>query len=414
MGLTLRNGHWYYRQSIPKDVQSFFAGRTDIALSLKTKVKKDAKLLAVSLEQKYLSAFILIRTGMLPPGQRVSIHPQIPLSASFLSPNQAAGNQQDRPQKLKAKESLRLTTLIDRYEQEKQHRWKLATKRDFKYMFAIMVKIIGNRDVIQIDRKQCTDCRDVLSGTTRSAIYTKKAYHPKTVNMFMTLLSSLFKWGVRCGYLTHNPAEGLLLTLATHVDEERKAFSCEDLKLITHHLHGEEPHRRWIPIIAMYTGMRLEEVCSLRPDSFIVTDTVKCIHLVEHAESSLKTKSSSRLIPLHDDLLAMGLWEYVLGKSLFPKDNLWGFRLSLGKYGRYYGSWFGRFLRKHITNDKKKVFHSFRHSFANILKQAGVAESIIAELMGHKNGSITTGRYGKRYNPHVLLSAIRELKFMDA
>jgi hypothetical protein len=67
MGLTLRNGHWYYRQSIPKDVQSFFAGRTDIALSLKTKVKKDAKLLAASLEQKYLSAFILIRTGMLPP-----------------------------------------------------------------------------------------------------------------------------------------------------------------------------------------------------------------------------------------------------------------------------------------------------------------------------------------------------------
>jgi hypothetical protein len=31
---------------------------------------------------------------------------------------------------------------------------------------------------------------------------------------------------------------------------------------------------------------------------------------------------------------------------------------------------------------------------------------MIAELMGHANDSITTGRYGKRYQPKILMEAI--------
>ncbi|MBT3438305.1 MAG: tyrosine-type recombinase/integrase [Oceanospirillaceae bacterium] len=49
----------------------------------------------------------------------------------------------------------------------------------------------------------------------------------------------------------------------------------------------------------------------------------------------------------------------------------------------------------------KKDFHSFRHTLADDLKQRGVAESLIAGILGHSTGGITFGHYGKDYTPAV-------------
>jgi integrase len=59
------------------------------------------------------------------------------------------------------------------------------------------------------------------------------------------------------------------------------------------------------------------------------------------------------------------------------------------------------------------VFHSFRHTLANSLKQKGVQEVIIAEILGHAVDSMTMSRYGKRYEPKVLLEAISKYDFKD-
>jgi integrase len=82
-----------------------------------------------------------------------------------------------------------------------------------------------------------------------------------------------------------------------------------------------------------------------------------------------------------------------------------------GYWGKKIGNWYGRFNRKHITQDPKKVFHSFRHTVADTLKQKGVPEGVIAEILGHANQSITTGRYGKRYRPAILLESLEKLDF---
>lgn len=80
-------------------------------------------------------------------------------------------------------------------------------------------------------------------------------------------------------------------------------------------------------------------------------------------------------------------------------------------YSNAIGKWFQRFNRKHVTDDPQKSFHSLRHSFADNLKQKGVQESMISELMGHVNSSITTGRYGKRFQPSLLLKALNMLEY---
>jgi len=64
-----------------------------------------------------------------------------------------------------------------------------------------------------------------------------------------------------------------------------------------------------------------------------------------------------------------------------------------------------------VTLNPKRVFHSFRHSLADRLKQSGVQETLIAEILGHTIESVTMGRYGKRYQPKVLLEALEKLDY---
>ncbi len=78
-------------------------------------------------------------------------------------------------------------------------------------------------------------------------------------------------------------------------------------------------------------------------------------------------------------------------------------------YSNAIGKWFPRFNCHFITDDPQKSFHSLGNAVVDILKQRGVQESIIAELLGHANSSITTGRYGNRYQPHVILEALKHV-----
>ena len=61
--------------------------------------------------------------------------------------------------------------------------------------------------------------------------------------------------------------------------------------------------------------------------------------------------------------------------------------------------------------EEDKVFHSFRHTFTNNLKQNDVNDVMISELVGHSVSSITMSRYGKRYEPKKLFEAIKKLKY---
>jgi len=51
--------------------------------------------------------------------------------------------------------------------------------------------------------------------------------------------------------------------------------------------------------------------------------------------------------------------------------------------------------------------HGPGYAFVDFFKQAGTPEAVIAEMVGHSNEkSMTMGRYGKRYQPKVLLDAL--------
>ncbi len=174
-----------------------------------------------------------------------------------------------------------------------------------------------------------------------------------------------------------------------------------------------KPERYWVPLIGLYSGMRLGEICGLHVADIKQVDGIWCFDVNEDGEKRLKTLASTRIVPLHPELIHRGLIEVVESAKSLGNERLWPnlIRREIDGYCHALGNWYGRFNRLHITQDPLKSFHSLRHTFADGLKQLGEQEVMIAELMGHSNASITTGRYGKRYKPEVLLEALRKLSF---
>lgn len=140
----------------------------------------------------------------------------------------------------------------------------------------------------------------------------------------------------------------------------------------------------------------------------MVVNGVDCLHIRKgRPDQKLKNDGSERLVPIHSRLKALGFMEYVAGQRqdgharLFPE-------LTLHKkhgYSAAPSKWFAR-VRAQLGFEGKKDFHSFRHTFADHLKQKGVSEALVGGVLGHQTGGITFGRYGKDFRPEVLVPVV--------
>ncbi len=127
----------------------------------------------------------------------------------------------------------------------------------------------------------------------------------------------------------------------------------------------------------------------------------------------LKNQNSQRFIPVHSELLAIGLVVHAEKTRASDHERLWPeFRRNThGSYSASYSKWFGQYKNVIGITNSKKTFHSFRHTFIDQLKQLDVPDGKIQELVGHANHSITTGRYGKPYRPVALKEIIEVLDY---
>jgi integrase len=152
----------------------------------------------------------------------------------------------------------------------------------------------------------------------------------------------------------------------------------------------------WLPILALYTGARLGELAPLSADD-IRRDDATGVTFIDIAEDEargarLKTQSSRRVVPLHPELEKLGFLRLVEERrttdgptaALFPLLT----RGPRGGYADQWSKWFGRYIRGIGIANPDRVFHSFRHSFKDALRAAGVSEDINDALTGHSGGGV--------------------------
>jgi integrase len=157
----------------------------------------------------------------------------------------------------------------------------------------------------------------------------------------------------------------------------------------------------WLPLLALFTGARLNELSSLKAADVARNDIIgaQCIFIRAEKRSGkrLKTEQSERFVPLHPQLIAAGFLEYVGNQIAERGANAWLFpRVAPGTAGKAaFSKWFGRHIGTHQITDSKKVFHSFRHSFVDALRLAGVGGEINIALLGHTDPSVHD-KYGAK------------------
>jgi integrase len=130
----------------------------------------------------------------------------------------------------------------------------------------------------------------------------------------------------------------------------------------------------------------------------LVTE-IWCIEISDkRQDQSLKTESSRRTIPIHEDLVELGFLSFVDGLRVGKHERLFQELASGGKkYSREASKWFSRIKPKILPDaDSKKCFHSFRHCFTDNLVNSNNwgADPAVKVLLGHQNKDITTGLYG--------------------
>ena len=325
-----------------------------------------------------------------------------------------------------------LTEIIEGHIKECQQAesWTEKTYAEDTGIYNVFLDVIGDRDIATIVHKDLISFRDKLvklpanrdkkpayKGKSIEQILAMKnvpAMSISTVNKYLIRISSLFKWATKHGYLAANYAEGLTLPKSKRADQEREAYSEKDIQNLIANLTlvPKQPERYWIPLIALYEGMRLEEICQLHLVDIIELEGIPCFEISDGEGKKVKTLSSRRKVPIHPTLLSLGFLEYVEKLRKANKVRLWE-NLKNGRdgYSTAFGKWYQKFNRDYVTKNDKLVFHSFRHNLANSLKQKGVQEITIAEIIGHSTDSMTMSRYGKRYEPKVLLEALKLIDY---
>ncbi len=163
-------------------------------------------------------------------------------------------------------------------------------------------------------------------------------------NSLMSNMSSFLNWAVNEELLARNPARGLRLPDPINKRDKRSPFNREKLHAIFNaplyrgcvdsergynKVGSQRPRnaRLWVPLIALFTGARLGEICQLDTTDIRVVDGVDCIvislrSLVGSTDKQLKTTVSDRLIPIHPILIDCGLVHFAEAKKKAGEKKL--------------------------------------------------------------------------------------------
>ena len=160
-------------------------------------------------------------------------------------------------------------------------------------------------------------------------------------------------------------------------------------------------------MIALFTGARLNEICSLYVEDVVSIDDILCININEKTKDKhAKSPAGVRKTPLHPILIEAGFLRYVEKMKAKGEERLWP-KLTFTKgngYAGTFGNWYSKYNREYITQDKDKTFHSLRHNLTANLKIHHVPEELRMEIDGHKNSQQAPmqKRYGGKFPVNVM------------
>jgi integrase len=307
------------------------------------------------------------------------------------------------------------------------------TLREFEHALEWFLQLHGELPVTEIRRRHAREFREALqevpvrrSGKLRKAplpdIVQWTKQHPTaqrisvaTVNKLLGAVQALAVWSRNNGLIPDELpwADPFADMRLEETRPEREAWQLEELQILfsspvfTEGLRPEGGRGEaafWLPLLALYTGARLNELAPLTVADVSTDEASRTVMItikeVREEGRRLKNVGSRRVVPVHTDLLRIGFMEML--EHVRKREGAKGRLFPLltpgpkGGFGEAWSKWFGRYKRGLGITNKASVFHSFRHSFKDALRSAGVAEDLNDALCGHVGHGGVARSYGAK------------------
>lgn len=253
-----------------------------------------------------------------------------------------------------------------------------------------------------------------LSLLQRGNLKNSRGLRPNSVNAILNVIKNSLKTACAVGKVRVSPCDSLR---RPKVRENRiTCFSVAEQKKIEEEILSRGDVRLYGVIVCLYTGLRLGELLALEKTDVNLFDctvsvTKSCHDGVDEngrfarITDTPKTANSNRVIPVPRQILPV--IERMYKES--PTKLLISFSTGNPVAVRSYQRSFERLLiRLKIAH---KGFHSLRHTFATRALECGMDVKTLAEVLGHKNPSVTLKHYAHSLTEHknAMMNKLGEL-----
>lgn len=352
--------------------------------------------------------------------------------------------------------SIELTESFKRFIEDNEGNWKGDGDSSQKYskeIFPLFFELTGDISTVQLTLEHVNRYKAAVLKLPKNR-YKKAQYRGLTINdilgmdipdedrlslttksNYLRKLSTFLVWLNSGGYASlgldaplHN-----VVRKKTSQREERSAYSNDDLKRLFNSDHYTLGLHRagymfWVPLIALYSGARINEICQLELGD-IYQDAESKIWVIDINEDdptrtlkSLKRPFHRRLIPIHSELVRLGLLRYIEQLKRQKQTRLFPdlpYKQIKNKYADKAMKWFNNTY----TNDRncniqspKTSFHSIRHSVLDNLDKLGRVDlNRYAKLFGQSPvGNEAQRRYVKDQSINECKKCIQKINFSAA
>ena len=317
--------------------------------------------------------------------------------------------------------TLTLNTIIDKWANERNVRPK--TKKAHQSAARMFIAAIGEKPLAELSKPDVRAFKDKLIEGGQSAVNT---------NNILQRLRTLLNYAAENDFVAEGVANGVRVKVSDADRNIRLPLSLDALTAIfggSVYSQGARPKQGrgeaayWMPLLGLYTGARREEIGQLRmsdimqvryPDADDAMQEAWFIRITtdDDEDLTLKNRGSIRMVPVHPIIERLGFIPYVerlkangearLFPELMPTTD--------GALTEKWGQWFSRYLRGECgVTDKQMVFHSFRHTFADYARHAGIEEGIKRQIMGHSSGDVAD-TYGSGFSHYRVVEAMRQYR----
>lgn len=215
-----------------------------------------------------------------------------------------------------------------------------------------------------------------------------KGLSDATRNRHAATLGALWEWASERGYAEgRNPFSGHRARLRNGVNVKGyRPWEPEELARLFHP-GPKRPDLREVMMVALFSGMRLDEIAGLTWGRLREVDGIPVFDIRD-----AKTPAGNRLVPVHPQL------RWLLDRNRGAADaRIWSTFNPEGpgkKAGADAGREFTRFKQSLGFTERSAAFHSFRKNAVAQWEAASIPETEVAQIVGHEKRGITFGVYG--------------------